>query len=830
MILCLICVNGMQVTKFILSGIDDFGTKRRLGNCRVEMESKDKVSDSDSGVILQSGSDSPQSVMKGRCCSVILRKQMLEETLEARLDELKKLCLRESELVGYLPKEYPLADGEEPPPVRRRIGASFQLDELTITPRDEDSELDHLERVFALQLQFVEAAKRLSQEGNLSRHIRKQRKHAYMQEQKKLNEIKNDINKRKAIASGPTDQVRNVVEELSASDDSSLEDDTRQHHSQCSSTEFLSTAHAAQRSNSPLPPLQSSRPTPPQTLEGLALVCYQGGDCKKSPIMDAAWTESNLDEPYEKIKRRSSLNSKTSSSTVTPPESVQSDLSALHHFEMRGMPYLNPNSASAPSTPEMRGRIHHQCTRSPTVTPSESALSDLSALRHFEMRGRPYLNSNSASAPSTPEMRGRIHYQDASNPTVTPSESALSDLSALRHFEMRGRPYLNPNSTSAPSTPEMRGRIHYQDASSPAVTPSESVQSDLSALQHFEMRGRPYLNPNSTSAPSTPEMRGRIHYQDASPAVTPSESGQSDRSALQHFEMRGRPYLNPNSASAPLTPEMRERIHYQDARYLDVSPFPATPDQRGRSLHPQRRTTNYTVIVPDSHTAENKTNESLHMRPCSLSGYACSEPNSSGTSTYIAPPIKNYAAAPRYWQVCNLPANVETPALPGHGYYWCNPNQPFSHYRAFEHTEGNAMGHTWENHQNRQYNAVHHFNPPLCQYNDEKNSLTVQRITPSHCRIVRTPSLKEHPNRTLQRNVVSEELQSWHERTRQRNGRPHSLDRQGAFRGPRTQNRSREQYMRWPALPLQRPMPHWMRDHPQYQWYTTEEAKVASQF
>ncbi|XP_059806418.1 innate immunity activator b isoform X2 [Hypanus sabinus] len=544
--------------------------------------------------------------MKDRCCSVMLRKQMLEESLEACLNELKQLCLRESELTGYLPKEYPLAEGEKPPTVRRRIGTAFQLDEQTIACKGEDSELDCLERDFALQLQLVEAAKRLSQEGNLSRHIRKQRKHAYKKEQIKLNAIKNAINNRKAITGGRTAQLSNMVEELSASDDSSLEDDARQLHSRCSSTEFLSATHEMQRSNSPLLLLQSSRPTPPQSLEGLAPGCYQGSDYDRSPIMDRAWAESNLDEPYEKVKRRPSLNCKSSS-----------------------------------------------------------------------------------------------------------------------------------------------------------------------------------------------------------PVVTPSESGMSDISPFQHSEMRSSPYQNQISASAPPTPEMRGRIPHPAGRYMDVSPFPATPDQRGRSMHPQRRTSNYTIIGPDYRAGGNKANGSLHMRPYSLSGYASPEPNSSGTSTptYIPSHLNYNAAVPRYWQVYNLVENMETPVLPGKGFYQYNPSQPFKHYRAIDHREGNAMGHMWGNHPNQQYSSVQYFNPPLyqdCQYSDEKNSLTVQRITPSHCRIVRTPSLKEYPNRGLLRDVVSEELQSWHERARQRNGRPHSLDRQGAFRGPRAQGRNREQYMRWPALPLQR--------------------------
>uniref|UniRef100_UPI00398F16D8 innate immunity activator b n=1 Tax=Pristiophorus japonicus TaxID=55135 RepID=UPI00398F16D8 len=596
------------------------------------MESKDEASDSDSGVILQSGSDSPQSPTKDRYRSVISRKQMLEETLEAYLDELKKLCLRESELTGHLPEEYPLAEGEKPPIVRRRIGTTFQLDEETITPKGEDSELDCLERDFALQLQFVEAAKRLSQEGNLSRHIRKQRKHTFVKEQKKLNDIRKAINEYRDMAGGRAMQTSNVIEELSASDDSSLEDETGQHRSHHSSSEFLTAVHRLQRNNSSLPLLQPSRPTPPQTLEGLAPVCYQCSDYEKSPVTDTAWMESNLDEPYEKVKRSSSLSSKSSS---------------------------------------------------------------------------------------------------------------------------------------------------------PAVTPSDSVLGDLPSFQHFEMRNGPYQNHNSASAPSTPEMRGRIHH--------------------------------------------------QTARYLDVSPFPATSDQRGRTLLPQRRPTNYTVIVPGYRAPGNKDNDSLHMMPYSLSGYASSESNSSGTSTptYIPSAHEYNAAATRHWQKYNLPANMGTPILHGGGFYQCNPSQPFSHYRVVERTEGNPPGQVWENDPNRQYTTVQYLNPPLyreCHYSDENNSLTVQRITPSHCRIVRTPSLKEYPNRGLLREVVSEELQSWHERTRQRNGRPRSLDRQGAFRGPRTQSRGREQYVRWPAHPIQRHLPHWVKEHPQNQWYMSEESEVASQF
>ncbi|KAM4587860.1 coiled-coil domain-containing protein 120 isoform 2-T4 [Odontesthes bonariensis] len=50
------------------------------------------------------------------------KKQALEALLNARVGELKQVCLQEAELTGKLPRSFPLEIGEKPPPVQRRAG------------------------------------------------------------------------------------------------------------------------------------------------------------------------------------------------------------------------------------------------------------------------------------------------------------------------------------------------------------------------------------------------------------------------------------------------------------------------------------------------------------------------------------------------------------------------------------------------------------------------------------------------------------------------------------------------------------------------------------
>ncbi|XP_048475847.1 FERM domain-containing protein 4B-like isoform X2 [Rhincodon typus] len=76
------------------------------------------------------------------------RQQAIEETLRRKMVELRELCLREAELTGMLPSDYPLAPGEVAPLVVRRVGFMKRLPTPTIN-LEEDTQLIDLEHRFA---------------------------------------------------------------------------------------------------------------------------------------------------------------------------------------------------------------------------------------------------------------------------------------------------------------------------------------------------------------------------------------------------------------------------------------------------------------------------------------------------------------------------------------------------------------------------------------------------------------------------------------------------------------------------------------------------------
>uniref|UniRef100_UPI00358F9E70 FERM domain-containing protein 4B-like n=1 Tax=Myxine glutinosa TaxID=7769 RepID=UPI00358F9E70 len=124
------------------------------------------------------------------------RQRVLGQQLAQRLQELRTLCLREAQLTGQLPKEFPLADGERPPQVRRRVGATFPLNDLTTLPNQtvDDSRQGQLQEIL-LARQIVRATQRLASEPGLAKNIRRQREDELQEAYKHLRKLEHQARK-----------------------------------------------------------------------------------------------------------------------------------------------------------------------------------------------------------------------------------------------------------------------------------------------------------------------------------------------------------------------------------------------------------------------------------------------------------------------------------------------------------------------------------------------------------------------------------------------------------------------------------------------------------
>ncbi|XP_045068214.1 innate immunity activator protein-like isoform X2 [Coregonus clupeaformis] len=326
------------------------------------MEGKEEISDTDSGIILHSGPDSPCKIMKDvitHTRAVKLKHQSLEDRLELCLLELKKLCIREAELTGRLSADYPLLPGEQPPQIRQRIGAAFKLDEQSIPQGTEDSELNSVEAELSLQLQIYKAAQRLCHEEHLSKAVKRSRLQQCKREEKKVKQLQETAFQLRLQhgRSSPRPGCISTRRDQGTSDDSALSDsallDEEEVISQ-SSEPSVEPPHPGGPVDPPQPP-----PTTP-TLEELQSSFNTSLELEPPPIEHSPWTESSLDQPYQKTKKKShSCSSKSSSPAVTPVlppvEACYEDTALPLQFSSH-LRLCHTQSNSAPSTPEMHLR------------------------------------------------------------------------------------------------------------------------------------------------------------------------------------------------------------------------------------------------------------------------------------------------------------------------------------------------------------------------------------------------------------------------------------------------------------------------------------------
>ncbi|XP_062419025.1 FERM domain-containing protein 4A isoform X3 [Pungitius pungitius] len=445
------------------------------------MGSKGKIISGSSGSLLSSGSqesDSSQTAKKDMLAALRARQDALEETLKKRLEELKSICIREAELTGKLPKEYPLDPGEEPPTVRRKIGTAFKLDEQKIPPKGEEEELERLEREFAIQSQITEAARRLASDPHVSsKKLKKQRKTSYLNALKKLQEIENSINEHR-VRSGkmPTQRASLIIEEANiGSEDSSLSDALvlDDDDPQVTGTPTFSPVASPHRGLPPRPP-SHSRPPPPQSLDGLRHLHYSRPDYDKSPIKPKIWSESSLDEPYEKVKKRSSHSRRFTSSGSADAGGSNS----LQSSPIRNLTHWNSQS-SMPSTPDLKTRNTHyvHSTRSVDISPTRlhslaqhfrnrsSSLESQGKLLAPDPDAHPHTLVGALGSPDFFLVPGRN--SNGSDP-LDDCSSCTSQSSSEHYYPSGGPPSSNPNYSTlgedSPSKARQRQRQRHRSA------------------------------------------------------------------------------------------------------------------------------------------------------------------------------------------------------------------------------------------------------------------------------------------------------------------------------------------------------------------------------
>ncbi|XP_038826167.1 innate immunity activator protein-like [Salvelinus namaycush] len=353
------------------------------------MEGKEEISDTDSGIILHSGLDSPATIMKDvttHTRAVKLKHKSLEDRLELCLLELKKLCIREAELTGRLSADYPLLPGEKPPQIRQRIGAAFKLDKQSIPQGAVNSELNSVEAELSLQLQITKAVQRLCCEEHQSKAVKRSRLQQYKREEKKVNQLQETAIQLRLQhgRSSPRPDCTSTQRDQGTSDDSSLSDsvllDEVEEISQ-SSQPSVELPHLGGPVDPPQPPLDPSQPPGPSphqpptttpTLEELQSRFNTSLELEAPPIEHSPWTESSLDQPYQKTKKKSRSGSSKSCSPATTPvlppvDACCRDTALTLQFSSHlKLSYTQSNSA--PSTPEMHLR-RQLSLRLPNIEP-----------------------------------------------------------------------------------------------------------------------------------------------------------------------------------------------------------------------------------------------------------------------------------------------------------------------------------------------------------------------------------------------------------------------------------------------------------------------------
>uniref|UniRef100_A0A672U176 Innate immunity activator n=1 Tax=Strigops habroptila TaxID=2489341 RepID=A0A672U176_STRHB len=415
-----------------------------------------------------------------------------QRALEARLDgclqELRRLCLREAELTGTLPREYPLKAGEKPPKVRRRIGAAFKLDETLVLRGDP---LSALERDLALQLQIARAARRLCREENIGRRLRRRRQSAAVLEEQKLRDLQSVLNQRRLLsaAAGTQGELLGCPRpggEPSASDDSSLSD-----------TVLLEEGKGLRgrggTAGTPVCPLHHNTPS----LKA------------KAPGADAGDGGTRSSQCYP-----GSPPAPSSPDPVSPPVPRPGDVPPYRFVPIRTLVLCRQVGSSAPSTPEPVGRRgQSQSLRVEGSRPPEPRG------RSAAPRRRPTYYTVTVPASCLPPP-GPAHRSG--------SDDSISDLSSVSHATSPGSSSPEVPVPRPPVPPPLPEPGYYPRGAHRFLPPLVLYEQDLAPLRYQR------LVPSHSRIVRTPSLK------DYAPAAARGVSKATVTEELKSWHQRAR--------------------------------------------------------------------------------------------------------------------------------------------------------------------------------------------------------------------------------------------------------------------------------------------------
>ncbi|XP_075395117.1 coiled-coil domain-containing protein 120 isoform X1 [Tenrec ecaudatus] len=348
------------------------------------------------------GEAAPQ-VKSERLRGLLDRQRVLQETLNLKLQELRKVCLQEAELTGQLPPECPLEPGERPQLVRRRPPAARTYPPSHPNPARhalcsaEELALEALEREVSVQQQIAAAARRLALAPELSGEQRRRRRQVQADALRRLHELEEQLRDVRACLGLPvlpppqplplsTGTVITTQGLCLGTRLTQLSQEDVVLHSESSSLSESGASHDNEEPHGSCFPL-AERPSPPKAWDQLRAV--SGG----SPERRAPWKPPPPDLYGDLKSRRNSVASPTS-----PTRSLPRSASSFEGRSVPATPVLSRGAGPQLCKPE--GLHSRQWSGSqdsqmgfPRADPASDHVSDHASL--FAARTR---RSNSSEA------------------------------------------------------------------------------------------------------------------------------------------------------------------------------------------------------------------------------------------------------------------------------------------------------------------------------------------------------------------------------------------------------------------------------------------------